>query len=77
MCLIDEDGAEEIPYLVSHVDRDTAIVVPAELIEHEVRTYGTLELSRRLRGIDPDELAQFGIDSLTNVLFDRFPESDF
>lgn len=69
----DMEGANEVPYLVTHRDGSEGIIVPEVTISADVNSYATPELAKLLHTIPPSEIAQFGIESLIKQLQRRFP----
>jgi hypothetical protein len=68
--VFDEDGAEEIPFLVLDYRRKTgsAVLAACELVEAQLDKYVSPHLVRTMRSIDRGELAQFTINELVEYV---------
>lgn len=71
-CVIDEDGATNLEYLVTSSASSRAQLTPPELIER-FSVFQTPELAKKFATLSEEELAQLGVGSLVKIVRERYP----
>ncbi len=73
MCLADRDNTFSVPYLITAYDPEVSTMTPADIVSQDPGRYARPDLAHQLQLLSPEEIAEFGVESLMKEINLRYP----
>ena len=72
--ILDLDGADRESFLMtSYMDKGRGVIIPSDDVIASPELHLTTELARKIALVEEDEIRQFGLGSLINVVKKQYP----